>query len=110
VAATRSATGVGRQRVYCRWCHKGFLFEPIQGRPDPQCCGRGSCYAREHWTDEQWAGRARMARGRLASGRRLVIAGIEQDQVYARVFRWTTEGILDDLDREALRRAGNVPP
>jgi hypothetical protein len=51
-----------------------------------------------------------MAQARLAAGRRLEIAGIQKGHIYARVFRWTTEGILDDLDREALRRCGIVPP
>jgi hypothetical protein len=62
------------------------------------------------WTDEDWAGRARMARARLAAGRRLEIIGISDDGIYGRVFRWATDGVLDDLDREALDRAGTVPP
>jgi hypothetical protein len=79
-------------------------------RPQTAAARQRTQVAMATWTDEDWAGRARMARARLAAGRRLEIAGIEKDQIYARVFRWTTEGILDDLDREALRRAGNVPP
>lgn len=50
-----------------------------------------------------------MARARQAAGRRLEVVGVAEDGVYGRVFRWTTDGVLDELDREALRRAGSVP-
>jgi hypothetical protein len=100
---------VSRDRTYCKWCHRGFLYDPLPGRPRPTGCGRGACHAREHWGPEEWAGRARMARARQAAGRRLEIVGIAEDGIYGRVFRWTTDGVLDDLDREALRRAGTVP-
>lgn len=95
---------MGRTIAFCRWCQRRFLFEPHGNRPDPRCCGRPHCYAREHWSAEDWAGRARMARARQASGRHLVRVGRDKDGNV--LLGWSTTEVLDDLDREALARAG----
>jgi hypothetical protein len=94
---------MGRKRTYCRWCRRAFLFDPHPTRPDPKICGRIHCHAREHWTAEEWDGRARMARARRAAARRLVRAGRDRDGNV--VPGWSTTEVLDDLDREALARA-----
>ncbi|HEV2928787.1 MAG TPA: hypothetical protein VGW74_08845 [Propionibacteriaceae bacterium] len=57
--------------------------------------------APEHWSDEEWEGRARMAAARLDAGR--ISRRGPFDEEGNRPVEWDTDP-LDDLDREALAR------
>jgi hypothetical protein len=48
----------------CGVCGKRFSY--IDGEPDH--CGALGCRARRDWSDEDWAGLARMATARRAAG------------------------------------------
>lgn len=85
----------------CRRCSRRFRYSIIQGRPAPVICGRMLCHAMEHWTREEWAGRARMARARQAAGKVLVRGPRDRDGNVT--FKWS-KTVLDRLDREALER------
>lgn len=62
----------------CRTCQRPYRYRGTE----PACCGALPCRARTNWGPDEWAGRARMANARQLAG---------------------TD--LNDLDREALRRA-----
>jgi hypothetical protein len=87
--------------AWCRRCSLRFRYPIVQGRPAPVICGRLFCHAVEHWTPEDWAGRARMAKARKAAGRILVRDGRDRDGNVT--FKWS-KTVLDRLDREALER------
>jgi hypothetical protein len=65
----------------CPHCGREFRYLRAEGIEPPDCCGEPFCCARQTWTPEQWAGRARMARAHRAAG-----------------------GQLSEWDREALQR------
>lgn len=48
-----------------------------QWNPDAVTCGSQICRARVEWTDERWAGAARMADSRRAAGLPLTVVDLE---------------------------------
>lgn len=85
----------------CRRCSRRFRHRAAQGTPTPVICGRMLCHAMEHWTPDDWEGRARMARARQAAGKILVRGPRDRDGNVT--FKWS-KTVLDRLDREALER------
>lgn len=102
----------------CVICKRSFTWrsKTKDGEPmneeSPRTCGKLYCEAMDTWTDEQWAGRARMAKAREASGKIVGSGPVDPDYrpSYPRQDEqtWVTTCVwvdpLNDLDREALRR------
>lgn len=103
----------------CQVCNREFTWRAktkdgeVKNETAPRTCGVLHCVAVDEWTDEQWAGRARMARARLEAGRILGPGPVDPDyepsyprqdeQTWVKGSVWVDP--LNDLDREALDRA-----
>ena len=105
-------------RATCRECGDEFEFrrktqlDTTRGGDAPPHCGKIQCRMRAEYTDEDWQGRARMARAKMAGETTPTHDGYLDDfatgeRPYAsrRFVPGPVE--LDDIDREALRRAGD---
>lgn len=98
-------------QAVCRVCKRQFDYRSkdakgnVKNATEPTICGELYCVAVDSWDDEMWAGRARMARGREAEGTVLVRERTDDGSITIR--RDATDP-LNDLDREALRRAGSI--
>lgn len=97
----------------CPHCEK--IFRPPD-KGEARCCGRSPCYELTYWTDDDWAGQARMAEARAAAGTTMTEAGVRYQErggdQYTFRFRTFAMGPaeLSELDRLALSRTSPPSP